>query len=493
MKTCIKKSFVLPVLVAAFGSVLAGQASAQTFTTLYNFPTSTNSEGNSPWAGLTFSGNTLYGAANIGGNSSSGNGTIFAVNTDGTGFTVLHSFSANINGVNTDGARPYSGLVLLGNTLYGTAIGGGSVANGTVFKVGTDGTAFRTLHTFTGLASWADAWTNADGAAPAAGLVLSGTNLYGTASLGGSSGHGTVFKLNTDGTDFATLHNFGSNPTNIDGSDPNAGLVLSGNTLYGTTLVGGSSGNGSVFKLNTDGTGFSVLHSFAATFLSSPFTNSDGANPFGGLVLSGNSLYGTTRNAGNSGNGTVFVVSTNGTGFRVLHTFTAMSSPFPPTNSDGALPYAELTLLGNTLYGTTSRGGNGGGGTVFALNTDGTGFQTVQNFLLDPSGTNTDGWNPIAGLILSGNILYGTTLYGGSSGFGTIFSISLPPQLTLSTVSSNLVLTWPTNFTSFKLQSTTNLASSLWTTNLPAPTVLNGEYTVTNPISAAQQFYRLSQ
>src|SRR5258708_31096052 len=67
-----------------------------------------------------------------------------------------------------------------------------------------------------------------------------------------------VFAVNTDGTGFTTLHNFAS----YDGADPVAGLILSGDTLYGTTAGGASSGNGTVFAVKTDGTGFSILHSF---------------------------------------------------------------------------------------------------------------------------------------------------------------------------------------------------------------------------------------
>ena len=77
-----------------------------------------------------------------------------------------------------------------------------------------------------------------------------------------------------------------------DGDYPYAGLILSGNTLYGTTAYGGSSGNGTVFAVNTDGTGFTNLHSFTARSVLI-YTNSDGADPHAGLILSGNTLYGT--------------------------------------------------------------------------------------------------------------------------------------------------------------------------------------------------------
>jgi uncharacterized repeat protein (TIGR03803 family) len=219
--------------------------------------------------------------------------------------------------------------------------------------------------------------------------------------------------------------------------------------------------------------------------------------PYAGLILSGNTLYGTANGGGSSSNGMVFAVNTDGTGFTNLHSFTAASGPYPHyINSDGAYPGAGLILSGNTLYGMARQGGSSGGGTVFAVNTDGTGFTTLYSFTAFWNG-NSDGGLPESGLILSGNTLYGTAWVGGSSGNGTVFSLSLPtppPQLTIIPSGANVILTWPTNAAGFTLQSTTNLGSSaVWTTNSPGPVVVNGQNTVTNPISGAQQFYRLSQ
>jgi uncharacterized repeat protein (TIGR03803 family) len=183
--------------------------------------------------------------------------------------------------------------------------------------------------------------------------------------------------------------------------------VLSGNALYGTTINGGANGKGTVFTVNTDGTGFTVLHNF---------TGGDGSTPFAGLVLSGGTLYGTTFYGGDWNDGTVFSVNTNGTGFTTLHTFTAINSK---TNLDGANPYAGLVLSGNTLYGTAD-GGSSGEGTLFAVNTDGTGFTNPYSFT-----GGSDGASPQAGLILSGNTLYGTATEGGTWGDGTVFSLSL--------------------------------------------------------------------
>jgi uncharacterized repeat protein (TIGR03803 family) len=268
------------------------------------------------------------------------------------------------------------------------------------------------------------------------------------------------------------------------------------------TETGGRSAVGTVFAVNTDGTGFRVLHAFTAI---NHGTNSDGANtqaqistPIGNprLVLSGNTLYGTTESGGSSGRGTLFSINTDGNSFTVLHNFTG--------GNDGSQSSALVISPGNTIYGTARGGGSFGWGTVFEINTNGTGFAVLHNFTAHSGrtpnfpfyGTNSDGVLPNS-LILSGNTLYGTAWAGGSSGYGTIFSISLPvspPQLTITRAGSNLVLAWPTNATVFTLQSTTHLGSSaVWNTNSPAPAVVNGQNTVTNSISGTQKFFRLSQ
>ena len=488
MKTSRPNPFFLSIVLLGFSSMETRQASAQTFTTLYSFTATstsspyTNADGARLSAGLVLSGNTLYGTA-VGGGT--GNGTVFALNTDGTGFTNLHSFTVTSGGSlpnirNADGANPYAELILSGNTLYGTTESGGALGNGTVFAVNTDGTGFTNLHGFTAL--------NGEGANPFAGLILSGNALYGTTQTGGTQGYGTIFAVNTDGTGFTNLHSF----VVKDGVGPFAGLILSGNRLYGTTsggIVGGvAHGNGTVFAVNTDGTSFTNLHSFNVL---------NGANPYGGLILLSNTLYGTTQSGGRPGYGTVFAINTDGTGFTNLHGF---------NESDGWEPQGGLILSGNTLYGTTTYGGNtavgglNGDGTVFAVNTDGTGFTNLHSFTATAGteggyGTNSDGGYPVGGLILSSNMLYGTTHKGGSSGSGTVFSLSLPPpQLTITLSGAALNLRWPTNATGFTLQSTTNLGSStVWASNSFAPVIINGLNTVTNPISAGQQFFRLSR
>jgi len=496
MKTFIINLFLLPALIAGLGLIMVGRVTAQTFTTLHSFTALsgiTNSDGELPLAGLIVSGNTLYGTANNGG--SSDNGTVFRVNTDGSSFTNLHSFTAFVS--NRDGADPRASLLISGTNLYGTTYDGGSSECGTVFRVNTDGTVFTNLHTFP-LVSGPYPTTNSEGAFPLAGLVLSGNTLYGTGADGGTNGSGTVFALNIDGTGFTNLHTFtarsGPLATNSDGAYPQTVLLLVGVSLYGTTYSGGTNGTGAVFALNTNGTGFTNLHYFAA--ISGPLaTNGDGANPMGGLIISGNTLYGTAPNGGTNGAGTVFALNINGTSFANLHNFTARSGP-SSTNGDGAYPTGPLVLSGGTLYGMAGGGGTNGTGTMFALNTDGTRFTNLYNFTAeDPiTGTNRDGAFPNGGLILSGKTLYGTASRGGNSFNGTVFSLSLAPQLAIMLSGINVILTWPANFTGFTLQSTTNLVSPVvWSTVSPGPVVVNGQYAVTNSTSGTNKFYQLSQ
>ncbi len=449
----MKFRFALPELLTGLALLLPGGVPAQSITNLYSF--TGGNDGSWPWAGVILSGNTLYGTTTQGGSSAAG--TVFSIHTDGTGFTNLYVFAAG-----SDGAAPYSALVLSGSTLYGTAEFGGDYGFGTVFGVNTNGTGFTSYYSFTGAS---------DGANPYGGLALSGNTLYGSALHGAYFNDGTLFAIGTNGTGFHVVYTFGDAS---DGANPYAALIVSGATLYGTATQGGNGGSGTAFKVNTDGTGFQTLQGFAS--------QGDGGVPYARLVLWSNMVYGTTHEGGSANYGTLFAVSTNGTGFTNLHNFTG--------GNDGASPYAGLVLSGNKLYGTTFAGGSSGNGTVFAINTDGTGYTNLYSF-----GGTPDGAHPYGELVASGSKLYGTTFYGGAFGAGTVFCLSLAqPQLNIQHVRTNVVLTWPTAFAGFTLQSTTNLTrTSVWATVSPTPVVVNGLNTVTNAISGSRKFYRLIQ
>ncbi len=261
---------------------------------------------------------------------------------------------------------------------------------------------FSVLHSFAGSAT--------DGANPVGSLILSGSTLYGMTSGGGADNYGTIFKINTDGNGFQLLHTFIGSDGNSQNTwpgyfQPHGSLTLSGSTLYGMAYGGGTSNYGTVFKVNTDGSGFQLLHTFTAS-------SSDGANPAGSLTLSDSTLYGMTSGGGANGRGTIFQIDTNGSGFQLLYSF---------GSNDAAYPLGSLTFSGSTLYGMTSGDLAFLSGTVFRINTDGSGFQLLTDF----NGTSPDIISPFGSLTLSGSTLYGmTSLGGGSDSWGSIFRIN---------------------------------------------------------------------
>ena len=475
------RTFIIEALLLS----LATELSAQDFSVLHPFtqldftdPTGTNTDGAQPLTGLMACGSRLYGTARAGG--CGGAGTVFCLGTDGAGFTVLHQFTrldfADPAGTNADGAQPVGELTVSGSVLYGVTAAGGNHGVGTIFAVDTNGSAFAVLHQFPRLDSADGNGTNTDGGQPRAGLALSGNVLYGTTSRGGSQGAGTVFAVGTDGSGFTLLHDFTrldsstADVTNLDGAQPQAALVLSGARLYGTTSVGGSQGAGTIFSLGTDGSGFTVLHHFPRLDFADPNgTNSDGAKPQAGLTLSGNRLYGTASVGGSQGAGTVFSLGTDGDGFTVLHDFARLDFTDPAgTNTDGAQPLAGLMACGSRLYGTASAGGGGGAGTVFCLGTDGAGFTVLHCFSRldfgDLGGTNAEGVQPQAAVVLSGARLYGATSAGGPQGQGALFSLSWPVGFaSCARTSSSIRLYWPAEPGRFYwLEYTTNLALGSW-------------------------------
>ena len=423
----------------------------QPFRILYRF--SGGTDGASPTGDLALFGNRLFGTTLYGG--ASGNGTVYALNTDGTGFTNLYWFSAGTGGpppnniTNNDGAHPQGGVILAGTNLYGTAPNGGQPGWGTVFALNVAGGSFTNVHSFTG---------GSDGGSPLVSVISSGGKLYGAA--GGNQG-GTVFSVNPDGTDFTVLHPFVGAPN--DGVAPQGELILSGEILYGTTPFGGTFNNGTVFAIKTDGTGYTNLYSFSSAADVSghpPFgTNADGAVPTAGLVLAGNTLYGTAEGGGAGGNGTVFALNTDGKGFRTLHTFTPTTNSI---NSDGAQPSVQLILSGDTLYGTAGWGGISGAGTIFSINTNGTAFGTLYNFT-----GGDDGWGPASRLVLSGNTLYGTAI---TSGRGTVFALDITPNSIAITLTNGFNFGIVSNAFGFLISGTANLGFVVETsTNLLSP------------------------
>jgi len=311
-------------------------------------------------------------------------------------YTVEHTFT----GQTADGANPAGGLIADGSgNVYGTTSQGGAYNQGTVFEWAAGGPE-TVLYSFTG---------GADGGGPEAGLILGpGGVLYGTTYFGGTNYYGVVFELtpSTGGGAWTetVLYNFTGG---TDGGNPWAGVTLGpGGVLLGTT-IGGGSGYGVVFVLMPP----TIAGGVWTEIVLYPFTGgSDGANPYGGVVLdAAGNLYGTTESGGTSGFGVVFTLNTGGV-FSVLHTFTG--------GPDGANPLASLVEgTPNNFYGTTPYGGSGYG-VVFKVTTGG--LETVLHTFTGGA----DGAYPFAGLIYSGGDLYGVTYFGGTNADGTVFKMT---------------------------------------------------------------------
>jgi uncharacterized repeat protein (TIGR03803 family) len=410
------------------------------------------SDGAGPGALMADRSGTLFG---VGGGSTTlmkSDGSVFKLNQNGSDYSILHRFHWHDDG---RGAR--AGLI--GDStgaLYGTTYYGGSVQQGTVFKLTPSRNGYResVLYRFEG---------GPDGANPAASLINDRSGaLYGTTTAGGKFDFGTVFKLTPIGNGYveSVLYRFQSDaypragllggpdgvlygvtlgggiscgtvfkltPTaagytfrslydfkcGADGELPYASLIAdSAGALYGTTAYGGSAGDGVVYKLTPSGIGFNetVLHAFHTSA-------GDGEHPQSSVIIdSAGALYGTTPGGGAYGDGTVYKLVPTKNGYSVSFRYDFRNSP------DGAGPLGSLIADGTgDLYGTTHGGGVDGLGVVFKLIPKGNGYSEV---ILHSFHRRADGANPFGSLIAdTSGALYGTTHNGGALGQGAVFKM----------------------------------------------------------------------
>ncbi len=357
-----------------------------TFTKLHDF---NGTDGRYPNSAMVVGPDgALYGSTFQGG--AAGFGTLFKLQPNGT-FMHLHDF----NGI--DGAVPTKAMVVGSDgALYGSTVSGGADDHGTLFTLETNGT-FTKLHEFYGL----------DGSHPNAALVMGSDGaMYGLTGHGGlssdgtlNSGHGTVFKLEVNGT-FTKLHDF--NGTNGSGPEPALAAGLDG-ALYGSTPRGGLHGKGTVFKMEISGT-FTKLHDFSG---------GDGFNPLSALVVGADgTLYGLTNEGGQNGFGTLFKLDTSGI-FTSLHDFYDGINAHP-----GSYPLAAMVVgADGALYGSTENGGAADAGTLFKFETNGT-FTQLHDF----SAASVASTRSALAAGTDGS-MYGSTEFGGVGNLGTLFKL----------------------------------------------------------------------
>ncbi len=445
------------LMLAGTVSCVAQQQPA--LTTLHAFGASSSTDGAGPVGGLILMHDTLYGTTSLGGVTPAGNeasGTIFSINTDGTGYAILHNF---LGARTYDGAGPHAGLTQVGDVLFGTTFVGGKYDLGVLFEYHIGNGRYFIRHYFRG---------GRDGSRPGASLIYANGVLYGTTTTGGSggcfdrSGCGTVFSYDITTRKVTILHEFAGGAK--DGSTPKAPLLLYNNVLYGTASTGGGTGCfaglgcGTVFAIGLSPSSYTQLYAFSGG-------PGDGADPVGGLVegpdgvLVGTTAQGGGGNCGQAGCGTVYQLDPfSGPGVSPVTILSAPGS-FGNASGTGFGPIAELsthrgygddaersTHRGVVAFGVTQGGGTLGKSTqdqtTQGCDTSGRPAGTIFRFALRQNetpvtlttftGENCLGSRPSGGLVGRDHAAYGVTFKGGFDpeglgGSGTVFKLQLQP------------------------------------------------------------------
>ncbi len=221
-------------------------------------------------------------------------------------------------------------------TLWGLAGGGGDYTLGTIMSIKADGSNFSTEYSFPKIPGSSPSYTQ---------MISYNGKHYGLTAGGGNYDLGVLFEFDPNTGDYAALHHFDG----ISGANPYGSLLENGGKFYGMTGFGGIPGLGVIFEFDPAGSGsYQVLHEFDGT---------DGANPYGSLLLSGGKYYGLTSNGGSSDVGVMFYYDPSGSGsYQVLHEF---------GGTDGANPNGSLMESGGKFYGMTQVGGTNDMGLLF--------------------------------------------------------------------------------------------------------------------------------
>ncbi len=420
--------------------------------------------------GLTVDGSLIYGTT-VNNGANNGNGTIFTYDTSLNSFHVVYTFKSasgvvnptgnllkvgsffygvaassvpkfngavfkfdpvsaqivgyyNFVGGTTDGQQPNGRMAVSGNFIYGTTQYGGPTNEGTVFCI--DPTQFGTGGIIeSDVFNFASGSLHTSPSSPIGGLTASGNLLYGTTRRGGTLMGGTIFSFNPGGNTLNLQFGFSSAPNSATGNYPTSALFLApDNTLYGVTGAGDpySTQFGVVYHFNPSTNGENVVHNF------NDFP-ADGVSPMPALIqASDGMLYGITEKGGTYNQGTIYKVDPATTNETVVYNFHEVPGP--------AYPKGPLVEYNGALYGVTSNGGPLANGTVYKLTLSGYNFSTIYSFKYDQGAKDTtqfDGAQPVGGLTVVGNMLFGNTLAGGP---GTITNGGTDPHYSVGTIFS---------------------------------------------------------
>ena len=385
----------------ANNSIFSLNTDGSNYQTLFN--SFNDSTGVPAYKGVTKAGNILYGATDW--RADGNGGSLFSFDLNNSNFTKI----ADMNPSPTAGIFPSGKLTASGSSLYGIA--GGDLTTkynvnfplipASIFRINRDGTGYTTLLDFKSTINDSTAYCNGNS------LIIADQTMYGMATYGGNS-MGCIFKVNIDGSGFVDLHDFNIS----EGGHPCGSLTLLGGNLYGMTT-------GHIFKIGTNGLNFQNIYDF------------ESSSALGSLIASGTSFYGVLAGGGNNNSGSVFKFDSNNNNFTILHNFDGVND----ANST-----CTLTLVGNTLYGTTSAylsytempdpndidtwyNVTTSNGCIFKINTDGTGYAHVYDF----DGIN--GSKPYGAVTVIGTQMYGMTSAGGATDKGVLYQYNLSTKV----------------------------------------------------------------
>ena len=359
-------------------------------------------DGADPWGSLNLLGSTLYGRTMAGG--ANGEGVIFQVGTDGSDYEVAVAFEPGKD--NGQGKVPrHDNMMWDGTRFWGTALEGGQDDNGVIYTFDPASGSYAPVHAYagapgdgsqshsslvmgtgahyalsaaggrhdrgallqvdptTGAAALAYSFDTSTGDDPHGRLTIGsdGQTLYGMTRSGGKDGTGVIFSFAPASGTYTVLKHFGKADDATNGSTPDHGfLTLVGDSLWGLTTAGGTDGLGVLFRIDQDGSDFTIVHSFGAG-------DDDGERPHGSVTLLGDELYGTGYSGGQFGMGTVFRVGTDGSGYETIASFGGSVT--------GAYPKDNVTFSadGTAMFGMTIAGGandpdcSEADGTVFSV------------------------------------------------------------------------------------------------------------------------------
>jgi uncharacterized repeat protein (TIGR03803 family) len=397
----VNEAFTTPVLYgltstdgqSQIGSVVKSNLDGSELKSIYKFTAATSRR---PIGSLLLgTDGLLYGMSRSAGNDS-GRGTIFKIKIDGSGYTELHNLDAYPSGSSliqtTDG------------TLFGMTSPFENGLQGRLFKINMDGSSYQDLRTL------------GSGGEPGFLMQASNGSIYGTDA---SIGFGNIFRMNADGSGYTILHTFNGS----DGSFAYGALMeATDGSLYGVASQGGPANIGTIYKINTNGTGFTVLHNF--------YLLQEGVTPSESLVQAPDGspyLYGMTLTGGQYNSGLIYKINMTGDGYTVLHSF---------TGSDGARPACKLIHIDNKLYGYTTNGGLNGGGVIFNYDLQTSSYHKLTDF------SDATGMNPVFGglLLMRLPTIDKPTIAASNISFSNVLSTSMTVSFTPGNGSRHLVV-----------------------------------------------------